>query len=409
MPALTEDKSAKLKPEPTYAKGLYARINNDGRFFWERVQIKRQNPVPLPNATSYFLRYMDHGKRKIVPLGKDLNTAFIEWRNHESDMDRVAIGKAPIYQDRAKERIVIADAVAEYLQDLPTLDKAKATIVAYTNTLEGFVRSCTKIYTDELDRKDIIDYIAWMRKNLPKRKHGEQNRTIRNRLTYLGTFLGQKCGIRLKKVKGADSTAPGLLFSTDAPKYTKRVPDKYSIKTINALLDVANQHEQLLIEFFLYTGCRDEEVAHMEWSDFDGKKIRVQPKPRYSWKVKDHEVRDVDLLPSRFITKLIRYRDSSADHKCNLIFPSGVSKPDKHLVKIIQRVAVRAGLEGRFTLHKMRRTFGSMIAKKFGIPTAQRLLGHKDLQTTARYLAAEDTDTTEAQIEVDNIFRGVKE
>ena len=46
----------------------------------------------------------------------------------------------------------------------------------------------------------------------------------------------------------------------------KRAPDKYSIKTINALLAVADKREQLLIEFFLYTGVRDEEGAHMEWS-----------------------------------------------------------------------------------------------------------------------------------------------
>jgi integrase len=49
-----------------------------------------------------------------------------------------------------------------------------------------------------------------------------------------------------------------------------------------------------------------------------------------------------------------------------------------------------------------------MIAKEFGIATAQRLLGHKDLQTTARYLAAEETDTREAQSAVDEVFSGVK-
>jgi integrase len=228
-------------------------------------------------------------------------------------LERVSLGKAPIDHDRDKERIVIADAVAEYLQESPTLDKAKTTIVAYTNTLEGFIQSCTKIYADEIDRKGVIDYIGWMRKNLPKRKHGEQNRTIRDRLTYLGTFLGQKCGIHVKKAKGADATAPGLLFVNDVPKYTKRTPDKYSVKTINALLAVADKREQLLIEFFLYTGVRVEEAAHIEWSDFDEHdraKIRVQPKPQYGWKVKDHEVRDIDLLPSKFVGKMIKYRDS---------------------------------------------------------------------------------------------------
>jgi len=355
---------------------------------------------------------MENGKRKIQPLGKDLNVAFTAWQNHESDMKRIAAGKSPIHREEpetGKERIRIVDAVNEYLAELPTLDKSRATIVAYTNTLNDYIQACTKTFTEEIDRKDIIDYIAWMRKNLQKREHGEQNRTIRNRLTYLGTWLGQKCGIPLKKPKGANAGAPGLLFFNDVPKYTKRAPDKYSINTINALLTSANKAERFLIEFFLYTGCRDEEVAHMEWSDFDedAKSIKVQPKPHFNWRVKDHEVRKIDLLPSSFVKKMIAWRDSRADQRCSLIFPSSVCRPDKHLVKIIQRVAAKAGLEGRFTLHKVRRTFGSMIAKKFGIPTAQRLLGHADLQTTARYLAAEETDTPEAQNSVDEAFSSV--
>ena len=50
--------------------------------------------------------------------------------------------------------------------------------------------------------------------------------------------------------------------------------------------------------------------------------------------------------------------------------------------------------------------FGSMIARKFGVATAQRLLGHADLQTTARYLAAEEVDSA-AQKSVDDLFDGV--
>jgi integrase len=406
---------------PTHAKGLYARINKgNGKSIWQRIEIHRRNPVPVEGASYYFLRYVDNGKRIIKPLGTDLNEAFIAWQNHDEDVTRQKNGKTPIHRDpldlapgarssSPAKRVRIADAVREYLAELPTLDKSPATILAYTNALNGFVESCTKTFTDEIDRADIIRYMAWMRSNIQKRKHGEKNRTIRNRLTYLGTFLGQKCGVPLKKPKGATANAPGLLFANDLPKTTKRPPDKYSLKTINALLAAADENERFLIEFFLYTGCRDEEVAHMEWSDFDedSMSVRVQPKPHLNWKVKDHEIRDLDVLPSHFVKKMIRFRDSRPDQKCNLIFPSRNCRPCRHLVKTIQKVAVRAGLEGRFTLHKVRRTFGTIIEKQFGIATAQRLLGHADLQTTARYLAAEETDTAEGRASVDEAFSGV--
>ena len=104
-----------------FARGLYARINNGGVFAWERVEIRRQNPVPVPNTTSYFLRYMQDGKRTIVPLGRDLTEAFIHWRNHDSDRERLAMGKAPIHHDTTADtppaRRTIADAVQAFLAD----------------------------------------------------------------------------------------------------------------------------------------------------------------------------------------------------------------------------------------------------------------------------------------------------
>jgi hypothetical protein len=83
----------------TFAKGLYARINDRGKFIWTRIEIRRKNPVPVDNATSYFLRYVENRKRIVKPLGKNLETAFTAWQNHESDKERIAEGKAPIYQD----------------------------------------------------------------------------------------------------------------------------------------------------------------------------------------------------------------------------------------------------------------------------------------------------------------------
>jgi integrase len=398
-------------PNKTYCDNLFARVPVEKVFYWVPVELKRQNPVAIEGATSYLYRRMTNGVRKTVSLGKDLAYAFVQWRNLESDAERVKQGKAPIYTDTPESvpaRVQLAVAAAEYLAELPTLDKAPATITAYTNAVNDFVRSCPKTFIDEIERKDMINYIAWMRTNLQKRKFGEQNRTIRNRLIDVGTWL-RRHKVTLKKRKGADADAPGLLFATDIPKTTKKQPDMYSTKTINALLAAAKPNEQFLIEFFLYTGCRDEEVAHMEWDDFneDGKFVRVQPKPHFNWRVKGGQVRDIDRLPSAFLKKLIEQRDSRPDQKCNLIFPSSVCKPDKHLIKIIQKVARKAKLTERVTLHRFRRTFGTRMAKKFGLATAMRLGGWENIETIASYLSAEDMTPEEAQTTADEAFSDV--
>src|SRR6202043_3411489 len=56
-----------------------------------------------------------------------------------------------------------------------------------------------------------------------------------------------------------------------------------------------------LILIFVRTGMRDEEIQHLTWEDInwkngDGKgKITIQDKPKYDWRVKDHEKRIVTM------------------------------------------------------------------------------------------------------------------
>src|ERR1019366_9650031 len=116
----THKEILKMSSTVIFAKGLYARINDGKKFIWTRIEIRRKNPVPVDNATAYFVRYMENGKRIIKPLGKNLETAFTAWQNHESDKDRISEGKAPIHQDEPTlptktTRLTISDAVESYL------------------------------------------------------------------------------------------------------------------------------------------------------------------------------------------------------------------------------------------------------------------------------------------------------
>ena len=91
----------------------------------------------------------------------------------------------------------------------------------------------------------------------------------------------------------------------------------------------------------------------------------------------------------------------------DLIFPNGAGNPDNHLIRMSQRVAKRAGLEERITQHKFRRTFGTMVAKQFGIEQARIWLGHSDITTTQRYLAADEMVTEQSKKAVDIMYSTV--
>jgi integrase len=77
------------------------------------------------------------------------------------------------------------------------------------------------------------------------------------------------------------------------------------------------------------------------------------------------------------------------------VFPSKTNKPDEHLLRIIDDLGDRAGLTGRFDCHKFRSTFATQKSGQYKIQDVQKWLGHKNIQTTMRYLEATNLDNPE--------------
>ena len=91
-----------------------------------------------------------------------------------------------------------------------------------------------------------------------------------------------------------------------------------------------------------------------------------------------------------------------------LIFPTETNRPNMHLIKIVQRVAKKAGIiDKRITLHAFRRTFGTMVAKEYGIEQARIWLGHSDIETTQRYIAADEMTTEHSRKMVKKMFAAI--
>lgn len=56
-----------------------------------------------------------------------------------------------------------------------------------------------------------------------------------------------------------------------------KIVDAYNESEISRLLQVADDRSRSVFGFFLATGCREQEVAYMTWSDvdFDEKLVRI--------------------------------------------------------------------------------------------------------------------------------------
>jgi site-specific recombinase XerD len=393
---------------------LLARVNDGtGTFPFLSVDIKRRAIVlpverkgqffSLPDIIGFYARYTANGKRRNEPLGKDPVAAFTRFLQIEQDSARARAGLLPINTPPRKEPSRtsrnIAACAREFKAEIVSRGLKPRAVETYIDNIDNFLSSYQKESIDDIDRKDMIRFLDWMKVNLERRKHGSANNTYRNKLKDVTVFL---------KHFGVENPLP----RKEWPKATKKNPDKYSIETVNQMLEAATEEEKDLIHFFLNTGFRDEEAAYSKYSDIDFHRgaINVHDKPEFKWSVKDHEQRAQDIvLQSRFIKRMKARRERHNASGADLVFPNSVGKPDMHLIRIPQRIAKRAGIEGRVTLHKFRRTFGTMVAKQYGLEQARIWLGHSDIATTQRYLAADEMTTEQSRTAADTMFAAVND
>jgi integrase len=98
-------------------------------------------------------------------------------------------------------------------------------------------------------------------------------------------------------------------------------------------------------------------------------------------------------VPGKVILALSQWRDTNAG--VELVFPSRVGRPDEHLLRIVDDLGDRAGIKGLFDAYKFRATFATRNSGRFRPQNVQRMLGHRNIERTMRYLAVSDLDNEE--------------
>src|SRR6267143_1185529 len=384
---------------------LLARVRTKGgKYPFFPVEIKKGRPVTVENTMGYYLRYSQGGKRVVQSVGANIEQAFVSYQNKEMAFARSRNGLLPIATlEPAQGRVSIADAVTKYLKNLEsavlTGEKSKSTLTAYKNTVEDFRDHCGVHYVSEITEDVLKGHKDWLFKNIRKRARGKKINTLANRFRYLSVFLS-KNGIQMAKAKNPKRDDSGLLDWSDVPKEPKEErakPNKYSEDEVNALLDAADIDDADLIQTFLRTGCRDEEIVYLHWSDVDYKReqIKISEKPKYGWRPKDRESRTIPVEDGVLLKRLTARRQRQTPG-CDLVFPNTNGEPDQHLIRRLHKVAAKAvakgfEFEGDITLHRFRRTYASMMISHCDLQTVSQLLGHSDIETTARYLAPDQS------------------
>ena len=151
---------------------------------------------------------------------------------------------------------------------------------------------------------------------------------------------------------------------------------------VRKLLEAGNGRMRPIVETFLYTGLRRDELTNLTWADVDLQRRVVAVQAKDGWHPKDYEVRHIPMAPR--LHELLK----SLPRKDNpWVFSTSNDGP--HLGHILSRdfrkLLKFCGIKGA-SLHTLRHTFAShLVMKGTDVYTVQKLLGHSSIKTTEIY------------------------
>ena len=255
------------------------------------------------------------------------------------------------------------------LEELQRRNYSDRTIRYYLQAVAHFAKHFGK-RPDKLGPDELRTYQAYL---------------LRERKLAVGTVIARVAALRFFYVR----TLKRHAFREDLPypKDHRRLPTVLSLEEVARLINAAGNLLQRALLMTLYgTGMRRTEVSLLKVRDIDSQRMMIRVE-----RGKGGAGRDIPLSPALLETlreywswkKPRTYLFASSESK------RGKEQPisDKTVWYACKEAARHAGLTKRVTPHTLRHSFAThLLEGGTDLRTIQILLGHGDLETTAKYL-----------------------
>ncbi|MFI5096988.1 MAG: tyrosine-type recombinase/integrase [Candidatus Acidiferrales bacterium] len=267
------------------------------------------------------------------------------------------------------DRLTLSAAAEKYFSNCEKRGLDSKTVRKYRAAVEPFIQHCGVTYVDECreNKQPLLDYMGWLRKQpVPKRKNGNPERTLANKVEDVRIFL-KEFGVTK------------LLKKNEEPRYHEKKVVAHTDDELGVLYGHANAEDIFLLDFFIGTMARDHEGYRCRYRDLTATTLILYGK--------HHKTRTVEISQRLADTINDRRKRKKADYD-DLLFANRNGKPDQHLLRRLQRIPKRAGVKFHTELNKLRKTGASRrYLAGVPLPTLMLELGHESLATTQKYLA----------------------
>jgi site-specific recombinase XerD len=267
--------------------------------------------------------------------------------------------------------VMLRDAHEQFKSYLKDKKHSNSTVIAYGKDIDQlvvFLEELKKANVHDVKKEDLEAFLAKMNKD------GYTPKSVSRKINSTRTFY------RFLKVSEYITDDPSLLIAH--PTYQLAPPRMLTPTEYRALRDAARNDARMyaIIELLLQTGIRIGELAALKLSDIQKDSLHIAP-------FEKHEERTVP-LNKRAQDALDRYLEvrPKSNEDALFITKSGKSFLIRNIRTAVERYFRLAEIKGA-KVNDLRHTFVAHHLKHgVSLMMLSKVLGHKRLSTTERYL-----------------------
>jgi integrase len=345
----------------------------DGKWRYSKPLVGRNNKIKPEPGVSYYLRYRE-GSKTIWRKCSSAASAVNQCEQQEAYLTAKAFGLTPSQQFKPVPKMM-SDLLPSYLEEY-RLSHRPESHALMEHTLNEFHGWCRKNLIEQISRVDLLRYRAWL---ISKKR---SPRTAANKMLRVNQFIRSVLGLPEGK---------GPVTVKDA-KFTELEPTVFNEDELKAFFDACSPFQFAVFKCYLMSGLRKAELENLEWTDVDFKAgtISVSPKPGFD--PKDWEQRSIE-VPETLMVIL-----KELPKRGKLVFANGSGNMYTHSWDDAKAIGKKAKVADSHP-HRFRATFATTLLQNgVDLKTVQKLLGHKNLESTMRYLAKAESPKVRAKV-----------
>lgn len=314
-------------------------------------------------SDKYYFYYKDKfGKwRKKASLFTNRKSAEFEQQEFQRTISNQKYGYSEI------KRILLNDFIKEYTEKISERKKSYKSDLSRIKNILGFFKNCL-LY--EIKTKDIDDFIQYRLNCTSARKKLVSKTTINREIELLKAMFNKAIEWEYLEKNPVNKIK----------KFREESRDKVLLnEEINALVRLAKEPLKSWIIIALNTGMRRGEILNLKWEDVNMKERFI-----YVKHTKTYENRKIPM--NDFVWTMLNRIRMNIKPIGYVFFNPKTKKPFVEISSAWGTILKKAKIYD-LTFHDLRGVFAAnFLLKDHDLLSLQGVLGHKNIQTTMRYV-----------------------